>query len=462
MSKGLLVVGGTLVGAEASRRGDVRVRGGRIVEVGETLEPAGEQQLDATDLLVFPGGVDPHVHMELPVAATVSSDDFESGTAAGVAGGTTTIVDFVHPERGESFGEALAARKEAAARAVCDHGLHMAVTWWGDETADWMADCVEAGVPSFKVYMAYKAAVGLEDDDLVRVMRAAAGLDSLLLVHAEVGDEIETLRDSFAGEEKVEPRFHPLSRPSGLEGAATARAAAMAGETGARLYVVHVTCRESVEAIAQAQASGWRVTGETCPQYLLLDESVYEKPDFEGAAYVIAPPIRPFGHQEALWGALEDRTLEIVATDHCPFTMEQKRLGEDDFRLIPGGAAGIQHRLTLLYTHGVATGRLSIEHFVDLVSTAPARRFGLYPRKGSLTVGADADIVLWDAAATVTISAATDLHRCDRSIYEGFETRGAPATVVVGGQVRYRDGDLRVESGAGRFLKRRLEPTGKA
>jgi dihydropyrimidinase len=456
VSRGLLIVGGTLVTAEGSRRGDVRVQAGRIVESGERLESAGEEVLDATDLLAFPGCVDPHVHMELPVAGTVSSDDFESGTAAGLAGGTTTIVDFVHPERGESFFDALAARKEEAAKSVADYGLHMAVTWWGDESAGWMADCVAAGVPSFKIYMAYKATVGLGEEDLESVMRTAAGLDSLLLVHAEIGDEIELLRDRFAGEGKTEPRYHALSRPTALEGKATAKAAAMAGAAGARLYVVHVTCRESIEAIAEARAAGWRVTGETCPQYLLLDDAVYDQPDFEGAAYVIAPPIRPVGHQEALWSALEAGTLEIVATDHCPFTMEQKRLGRDDFRLIPGGAAGIEHRPALLYTHGVAGGVLSVERFVDLLSTTPAKRFGLYPRKGSLDVGADADLVLWDPAATATISAATDHHHCDRSIYEGLEVRGTPATVIAGGQVRYRNGDLDVERGAGRFLERRL------
>lgn len=457
MTKGLLISGGTLVTAEASRRGDLRIRDGRIVEVGERLEAAGEERLDATDLLVLPGGVDPHVHMELPVAGTVSSDDFETGTAAGLAGGTTSIIDFVHPEREQSFLEALAERRADGEKAVADYGLHMAVTWWGDGTAEAMADCVAAGVPSFKIYMAYKATVGLEDDDLAEVMRTAATVDGMLLVHAEQGDEIEELRDRFVAEGKTEPRFHALSRPSRLEGAATERIAAMAGASGARLYVVHVTCRESVEAIAAARAAGWRVSGETCPQYLLLDQSVYDLPDFAGATYVIAPPLRPREHQAVLWSALEDGTLEIVATDHCPFHFAgQKELGRDDFRLIPGGAAGIEHRLSLVYTHGVVAGRFSNERFVDLVSTTPARRFGLYPRKGSLSVGADADLVLWDPTATATLSAATHYQRCDRSIYEGFEVTGQPATVIAAGEIRYREGDLRAQRGTGRFLERRL------
>ena len=254
----------------------------------------------------------------------------------------------------------------------------------------------------------------------------------------------------------LEPRYHALSRPSALEGEATHRIASLAGVLGAHLYVVHVTCRESVEAIRRAQVEGWSVHGETCPQYLLLEDSVYDRPDFEGAAYVIAPPIRPAGHQEVLWEALVDRTLEVVATDHCPFTMEQKALGRGDFRAIPGGAAGIEHRLSLLYTHGVEGGKFDLHRFVDLVSTGPARRFGLYPRKGAIEVGSDADLALWDPTARGTISANTDHHNCDRSLYEGFEIRGAAAVVLAGGQVRYRDGQLSAETGSGRFLERRL------
>ena len=451
----LLIKNGTLVTAETSRRGDVRCRDGKIVEVGSDLEAAGEEIVDASGQLVLPGGVDPHVHMALPVAGTVSSDDFESGTAAGVAGGTTTIVDFVHPERGESFLDAIEARKAEAEGAVADYGLHLGVTWWGDDTAAWMATAMEEGISSFKTYMAYKATVGLDDVDLVEVMRTVADLGGLLLMHAEHGEMIEHLRERFAAEGKHEPRYHALSRPSVLEGEATRRATVLAGVSGAELYVVHVTCSEAVEAVAAARAAGWPVHAETCPQYLLLEDSVYDKPDFEGATYVIAPPIRPRGHAETLWSALGDGTFEAVGTDHCPFNLAgQKELGRDDFRLIPGGAPGIEHRLSLLYTHGVRQGRLSRERFVDLVSTRPARLFGLYPQKGSVAVGADADLVVWDPEQNNTISADTHHHNCDRSIYEGFETVGGPSTVVVNGAIRFADGDLRVERGAGRFLRR--------
>lgn len=458
----LLIQGGEIVTAERRWRGDVRCREGRIVEIGEGLERgSGEVVLDAGDLLVLPGGVDPHVHMELPVAGTVSSDDFETGTAAGLAGGTTTIIDFVHPERGENFFEALAARKQEAAKAVADYGLHMAVTWWGDDTPGWIERCVrQEGVSSFKIYMAYLASVGLGDEDITRVLETTAELDGLVLVHAEQGEEIEVLRDEFFNQGKIEPIYHARSRPPEMEGKANVRIAEMAAQAGANVYVVHVTCSQAVEAIAAAQGRGQKLWAETCPQYLLLDESVYELPDFAGATYVIAPPIRTKGHQEVLWKALENGTLQAVGTDHCPFNFKgQKELGRNDFRLIPGGGAGIENRLALLYTEGVGQGRFDIHRFVELVSTGPAKIFGLYPRKGAIQVGADADLVLWDPTATATISAATHHHRCDRSIYEGFEVTGTAATVIAGGEIRYHDDSLRVERGAGRFLKR--QPVGE-
>lgn len=458
----LLIRDGDLVTGERRWRADIRCRKGRIVEIGEALErQPGEELVDASDLLVFPGAVDPHVHMELPVAGTVSADDFETGTAAALTGGTTTIIDFVHPERGESFLEALQTRKQEAAKAVSDYGLHMAVTWWGEHTREWITQCVrEEGIPSFKIYMAYLATVGLGDEDIIRVLETTSELEALVLVHAEHGQVIEHLRDKFIAEGKVEPVYHARSRPPETEGEANGRIAMLASLTGADLYVVHVTCEQAVAAIAAAQGRGQRLWAETCPQYLLLDDSVYELPDFEGASYVIAPPIRAKSHQEILWKALESGTLQAVGTDHCPFDFtDQKELGREDFRLIPGGAAGVENRLALLFTHGVEGGKIDLHRFVELVSTNPARIFGLYPRKGTLQVGADADLVLWDPSATSTLSAKTHHHRCDRSIYEGFEVKGAPMTVIANGEIRYHDGDLRVERGTGRFLKR--DPAGR-
>lgn len=457
----ILVKGGEIVTAERRWRGDIRCRGGRIVELGGELDPAGgEERLDAGGLLVFPGGVDPHVHMQLPVAGTVSSDDFESGTAAALAGGTTTVIDFVHPERGENLLEALAARRREAEKAVADYALHMAITWWGEKTAGWIERCVrDQGIPSFKIYMAYLETVGLGDADILRVLAVAGKLGAVVLVHAEHGELVEHLRDRLFGEGATGPASHPRSRPPEAEGEASSRIAVLARFTGAELYIVHVTCRQAVEAIAAARRAGQAIHGETCPQYLLLDDSVYHLPEFESAAYVIAPPIRPAAHQDVLWQALADGTLQSVGTDHCPFNMrDQKTLGRDDFRRIPGGAAGVEHRLELLYSFGVGEGRIDLRRFVDLMSTRPAKIFGLYPRKGAIEEGADADLVLWDPAATATISAATHHHRCDRSIYEGFRLKGRAATVIAAGEIRYHDGALRAERGAGRYLARRRVP----
>ncbi len=455
----LLIRNGTIVTALDRWVGDVACQDGRIVALGTDLEvPPGAESIDASGQYVFPGGVDPHVHMELAVMGTRSSDDFESGTAAGIAGGTTTIIDFVHPERNENLLDALETRRAEAAKAVADYGLHMAVTWWGDDTAAQMARCVnEAGITSFKSYMAYLDTVGIDDADLVRVMQSVADLDALLLVHAEHGPMVEFLRDRLVAQGKTEPKYHPVSRPPATEAEATSRAATLAGLLDARLYIVHVTCAEAMRAVGEARLRGQRVYAETCPQYLLLDDSAYDRPDFEGAAFVLSPPIRSSENQEALWGALRNGVLQVVATDHCPFHMHpQKEAGRHDFRAIPNGAAGIEYRLPLLYTHGVGAGRLDLHQFVDLTSTRPAKIFGLYPRKGSLTVGADADLVLWDPEATGTLSATTHHQRCDRSLFEGTELVGLPSVVVVAGRVQYRDGDLKVERGAGRYLERTI------
>jgi dihydropyrimidinase len=453
-----LIKNGTIVTALDEWKGDVRIAGGKIVELGANLEAHGETVIDASGQYVFPGGLDPHVHMELPFMGTVSADDFETGTAAGLAGGTTSIIDFVIPARNEDLMEALAAWHDKAAKSASDYAFHMAVTWWGDQTAEWMRRCVQdEGIPSFKTFMAYRGAIGVDDPELIHIMNTARDLGALTTVHAEHGDMVVDLQDRLMAEGKNTPKDHALSRPAPLEGEATSRAIMLARMTNEPLYVVHVTCREAVDAIIEARSRGQNVVGETCPQYLLLDDSVYDKPNFEGAAYVMSPPIRPLGHQEPLWSALASGSLQVVATDHCPFNqVGQKDRGKDDFRLIPNGAAGIQHRMALMYTYGVTTGRLSLQQFVDVTSTRAAKIFGLYPQKGSITVGADADLVVWDPTATGKISAATHHHKCDRNIFEGFETKGAPSHVFSNGVLRYSDGNLMAERGAGRYLKRSL------
>jgi dihydropyrimidinase len=454
---GILIKNGTILTADGQKNGDIHCREGRIVAVGTGLEgDPGDEVVDASGAYILPGGIDPHVHLELPVSGTVSSDDFETGTAAALAGGTTTVIDFVHPERGQDWMEALRARREEAAKAVADYGLHMGITWWGEGTAEALRRCVrEEGIPTFKAYMAYKSTVGIEDGDLIRAMEAVAAEGALLMVHAEHGDMVEHLRGKLAAAGWLDPSAHPRSRPAEVEGEAVARATMLAGLTGARLYVVHVTCGDSVRGILDARARGWDVHAETCPHYLVLDDSVYDRPGFEAAPFVLTPPLRSRGEHDALWDAIETGAISVVSTDHCPFhTQGQKDLGREDFRKIPNGAAGVEHRLSLLHTVGVVPGRISLTRFVDLVSVRPAKLFGLYPRKGAIEVGSDADLVVFDPAATGVISARTHHHRCDTSIYEGMEVTGLPRITVAGGVVRWRDGDLRVERGAGRYVER--------
>lgn len=459
---GTLIKNGEIITASDRFIGDVYCEGGKIVAVGAGLakERAGDVVIDASGQLVFPGGVDAHVHMELPFMGTESSDDFETGTAAGVAGGTTTIIDFVIPSRGQPLLDGLAMWNEKAKKAVSDYAFHMAVTWFGDRTLDEMAACTrEHGIPSFKTFMAYRGAIGVDDPELIQVMEAARGLGALVTVHAEHGDAVVALQRKLLREGKTHPRYHALSRPAPIEGEATGRAILLARMIGEPIYIVHLTCKEALAAVAEARSRGQVVLAETCPQYLLLDDSVYEKPGFECAAYVMSPPIRPKGHQDALWAALASGLIQTVATDHCPFNqVGQKDMGKDDFSKIPNGAAGIEHRLALLWTYGVLEGRIDVHRFVDLFATQPAKIFGLYPRKGSIVPGGDADLVVFDPTGTSTISAKTHHHRCDRSIFEGFEVKGRPSHVIVNGRVQCKDGKLDVERGAGRYLPRRLGP----
>jgi dihydropyrimidinase len=324
---------------------------------------------------VFPGFIDPHVHMELGFMGTVSCDDFESGTASGVAGGTTSIIDFCIPARGESLLAALAAWREKSKKAVADYTFHMAITGWGDQTAEEMKTVVEQhGITSFKVFMAYKGAIMVDDGELYQVMKTAARLGAVVTVHAENGDAVWHLQKELVAQGKMGPEFHPVSRPSSVEGEATVRALMMARLHGTTAYIVHMTCRESVEALERAKLSGQHCYGETCPQYLLLDDTVFNKPNFEGASYVMSPPIRPAhaGHHDALWRGVSTGMLDSIGTDHCPFLFEQKKMGKDNFTLIPNGAAGVEDRLQLLYTYGVSEGRFDLQRMVALGSTNPA------------------------------------------------------------------------------------------
>jgi dihydropyrimidinase len=460
---GLLIKNGEVVTAADRTIADVFVQDGKVTAIAANLEKrAGKDEvIDASGLLVLPGFIDPHVHMELGFMGTVSADDFETGTASGVAGGTTTIIDFCIPARGQSLLEALADWRERSKKAVADYTFHMAITGWGDKTAEEMRVVVqEHGITSFKVFMAYKGAIMVDDGELYQVMKHAAKLGAVVTVHAENGDAVAALQKELVARGDLGPEFHPVSRPSSVEGEATGRALMMARLHGTTAYIVHMTCRESVEALERAKLAGQHCYGETCPQYLLLDDRVFAKPDFEGASYVMSPPIRPpgLGHHDALWRGLSTGMLDSIGTDHCPFTMEQKRMGKDNFTLIPNGAAGIEDRLQMLYTYGVCEGRFDLQRMVALGSANPAKIFGLYPRKGTIAVGSDADIVLYDPSTTGTRSAKTHHSRADRSIFEGFKVKGSPTHVIVNGQVRYANGKLATERGAGKFLARTVAP----
>ncbi len=456
---GLLIKQGEIVTAADRYVADLFVENGRIAAIGAELarRSPGDEVLDAAGRLVLPGFVDPHVHLALPVAGTVSADDFATGTASGVAGGTTTIIDFVVPERGQSLLAALRLWQERARSSVTDYAFHMGISGWEEHTAGEMRELIQAhGLTSFKVLMAYKGTLMVDDSELYQVMKHAAKLDATVLVHAENGDAVAALQQELRAKGDLGPEFHALSRPSSLEGEATHRALVMARLHGTSVYIVHMTCREAVEELQRARLAGQRCFGETCPQYLLLDDSVFAKPGFEAAAYVCSPPIRPAhrGHHDALWRGLASGILDAVGTDHCPFTMAQKLLGKDDFTKIPGGLPGIEDRLQLLYTYGVCEGRFDLQRMVAIGSTNPARIFGLYPRKGTIAVGSDADLVLYDPTTTSVRSARTHHSRCDRNPYEGFPVKGSPSHVIVNGRVAFADGRLRVEPGSGRYLSR--------
>ena len=455
---GLLIRGGTIVNAGERFEADVKVEGRTITAIGSDLpKGTGDTVIDAGGRFVLPGFIDPHVHMELPFMGTVSIDDFETGTASGIAGGTTSIIDFCIPAPGTSLIDGLKTWKARAAKATADYSFHMAITGWGENTADEMRAVVrDHGITSFKVFMAYKGAIMVDDHALYQVMKVAAETGAVVTVHAENGDVVWNLQRELMAKGLTGPEYHPVSRPSAVEGEATERALTMARLHDAAAYIVHMTCRESVRALERAKIAGQRCYGETCPQYLLLDDKVFNAPDFGGSTYVMSPPIRPrnLGHHEALWSGLANGMLDSVGTDHCPFTHEQKKMGVKDFTKIPNGAAGIEDRLAILYTHGVVGGRFSLEKLVDLGATAPARIFGL-TKKGTVAVGMDADLVIFDPNARSVRSAKTHFSKADRSIFEGFDVRGKVERTIVGGRVAFENGKLMAEKGSGRFIARK-------
>lgn len=452
-----LIRGGTIVGAHSRRALDVRVRDERVVELAENLTPtAGEEVLDARGHFVLPGGVDAHTHLDMPFGDTRTADDFRTGTRAAAAGGTTTILDFATPEPGEPLPSAMDRWMALAAdKAVVDYGFHMAVVEMNEHRAAELPEVVARGVSSFKGYMAYPGRLMLDDGGLLHLFRAAADLGALVSVHAENGHLVSFLESTLLAAGKRTVAHHPEAHPPEAEAEAAHRAIVLADAAGCALYLVHVSTAGALDHARSARGRGRPVFVETCPQYLLLDRGRYAAPGFQAARWVMSPPLRERAHQGALWAGVSDGTVDTVATDHCSFSMTQKELGIHDFTKIPNGAPGVGERFGLLWTEGVARGRISAERFVDLCCTSPARLFGLWPRKGVIAEGADADIVVLDPAASYTVTASSATHACDYTAYEGYEIQGLARVVLCRGRVVARDGQCVVDAGGGVYLPRR-------
>ncbi len=453
-----LIANGHIVTAIAEYAGDILIDAEKIVAIGVPGAFAALQVdaiLDAQGRYIFPGAIDVHTHMELPLPTTVASDDFESGTIAAACGGTTTILDFANQQRGHTLAEALQAwHVKAEGKAVIDYGFHITITDLAAAPESAMDEMIAAGVTTFKLLMAYPGTFMVDDETIYRVLRRSARLGGLVMVHAENGIVIDLLVREAVAAGHTAPGFHALTRPAILEGEATQRAITLATLAGAPLYVVHVSCAHSLRAVAAARARGLPVWGETCPQYLYLNDGHYAAPGFEGAKFVCTPPMRTLADNEALWLGLQRRELQVVSTDHAPFNYAgQKELGLHDFTKIPNGLPGVEHRVVLLY-EGVRTGKLTLQHFVDLVATTPAKLFGLYPRKGTIAPGSDADLLIWNPQKSMTISAATQRQRVDYTPYEGMQLQGVPETVLLRGNVIVRNGEYTGVKGGGQYVSR--------
>jgi len=453
----VLIKGGRIVTAADDYVADIYVEDETVTLIGADLDQPADKTIDASGKYVLPGAVDPHTHLDMPFGGTVTIDDVESGQTAAAFGGTTTHVDFIIQPQGATFAEALAEwRAKANGKQVIDMGYHMAVTDLKEGgTLEELATLPDEGITSYKLFMAYKGALMVDDETLFRTMEVAAETDTLIMVHAENGDVIDVLVKQALEAGNTEPLYHALTRPPEAEGEATNRAIQLARLAGAPLYVVHVTCREAVEPIARARDNGWAVWGETCTQYFFNSLDDIAKPDFEGAKYVYSPPVRDKSNWDVLWNAVRTDILSAISTDHCAFLWDgQKTLGKDDFSKIPNGAPGLENRLQMIHEFGVRAGRISLNRMVELLATSPAKLFGLYPRKGTIAVGSDADIVIFDPRKRVTITAASQHSKSDYNLYEGTEVTGSPETVLLRGNVLVENDELVAQPGIGRYVPR--------
>ncbi|GGE65579.1 dihydropyrimidinase [Massilia psychrophila] len=453
----IFIRGGTVVNADRAFKADVVCFGDKIIAVGDHLDvPAHATVIDASGQYIMPGGIDTHTHMQLPFMGTVAADDFFDGTAAGLAGGTTTIMDFVIPDPKQSLLEAYHMWRGWAAKSAGDYTFHVAVTWWGDSVHADMGTLVrDHGVNSFKHFMAYKNAIMADDETLVRSFTRALELGAIPTVHAENGELVYQLQQDLLKQGIRGPAAHPLSRPPEVEAEAANRAIAIANVLGTPVYIVHVSCAEALEAIVRARAKGQRVYGEALAGHLVIDDSVYQSADLEYArAHVMSPPFRAKHHQAALWQGLRGGNLHTTGTDHCTFCAEQKAAGANDFTRIPNGCGGVEERMAVVWDAGVNTGLLTPSEFVRVTSTNAAQIFNMYPRKGIVGAGADADLVVWDPQGTRTISAATQFSNSGFNVFEGRTVRGIPSHTLAAGKVVFERGQLRAVEGAGRHIDR--------
>ncbi len=451
-----LIRNGRIVTPETIRHADLLIDNETISMIGENLHVAADRIEDAAGALVLPGAVDVHTHLDAPSGGTVTSDDFETGTRAAAFGGTTTLIDFATQSRGRSMRSAFEAwLGKADKKAAVDYGFHMTITDLQDDGVREMNALIRDGVTSFKLFMAYPGTLMVDDATIFRALRTTAKAGGLICVHAENGGVIDLIVREALEQGKTGPRYHALTRPPAAEAEATGRAIALAEMAGAPVYIVHVSCAGALNSIREARARGLAVYAETCPQYLLLSAADYDRPGFEGAKYVLTPPLREKQDQEQLWKGLAEGDLQVVSTDHCPFNFkEQKERGRYDFTKIPNGGPGVENRVALLYDRGVRAGRISLNRWVELISTAPAKLFGLYPRKGVVAEGSDADIVIFDTEAESTLSASSHHMRVDYSLYEGWKTRGSCRKVYLRGQLIVNGDVFLGQVGGGRFIPR--------
>ena len=450
-----IIKGGTIVTADRTYKSDAKIEGGKITEIGDNL--SGDEVLDATGCYVMPGGIDPHTHLEMPFMGTYSSDDFESGTRAALAGGTTMVVDFALPSPDQSLLEALSMWDNKSTRANCDYSFHMAITWWSEQVFDEMQTIVQdKGINTFKHFMAYKGALMVDDDEMYSSFLRCAELGALPLVHAENGDVVAQLQAKLLAEGNNGPEAHAYSRPPEVEGEATNRAIMIADMAGVPVYIVHTSSEQAHEAIRRARQNGIRAYGEPLIQHLTLDDSEYKNKDWDHAARrVMSPPFRNKKHQDSLWAGLQSGSLQVVATDHCAFTTKQKRMGVGDFTQIPNGTGGLEDRMPMLWTNGVNKGRLTKQEFVAVTSTNIAKILNIYPKKGAILEGSDADIVVWDPTLEKTISASSQQSSIDYNVFEGKQVKGLPRFTLTKGQVAIVEGAIKTQEGHGEFVARK-------